>query len=175
MEYQFADGFWWGSATSAPQSEGAAARDGKSRNIFDYWFEIAPERFHDRVGPAEASTFYDHFRADIGLLKTLGHNTFRTSISWSRLIPDGDGEVNPQAVAFYNAMIDELLAQGITPFINLYHFDMPLCMQQRGGWESRAVVEAALRRYLLRPVWRSGHPLVHLQRADRAGGGRLPE
>ena len=80
MEYQFADGFWWGSATSAPQSEGAAARDGKSRNIFDYWFEIAPERFHDRVGPAEASTFYDHFRADIGLLKTLGHNTFRTSI-----------------------------------------------------------------------------------------------
>ncbi|HEI9730092.1 TPA: glycoside hydrolase family 1 protein [Serratia marcescens] len=145
MEYQFADGFWWGSATSAPQSEGAAARDGKSRNIFDYWYEIAPERFHDRVGPAEASTFYDHFRTDIGLLKTLGHNTFRTSISWSRLIPDGDGEVNPQAVAFYNAMIDELLAQSITPFINLYHFDMPLCMQQRGGWESRAVVEAYAR------------------------------
>ncbi len=99
----------------APQSEGAAARDGKSRNIFDYWYEIAPERFHDRVGPGEASTFYDHFRTDIGLLKTLGHNTFRTSISWSRLIPDGDGEVNPQAVAFYNAMIEELLAQGITP------------------------------------------------------------
>jgi len=142
MNYQFAGDFWWGSATSAPQSEGAAARDGKSRNIFDYWYEIAPERFHNRVGPAEASTFYDRFGDDIRLLKTLGHNSFRTSISWSRLIPDGDGEVNPQAVAFYNQLIDGLLAEGIIPFINLYHFDMPLCMQQRGGWESREVVAA---------------------------------
>ncbi|CAI2399647.1 glycoside hydrolase family 1 protein [Serratia plymuthica] len=145
MKYHFADDFWWGSATSAPQSEGASARDGKSRNIFDYWHETAPERFHHQVGPSEASTFYDNFRDDILLLKTLGHNTFRTSISWSRLIPDGDGEVNPKAVAFYNALIDSLLAQGITPFINLYHFDMPLCMQQKGGWESRAVVEAYAR------------------------------
>ncbi|CAI1017587.1 glycoside hydrolase family 1 protein [Serratia quinivorans] len=145
MKYQFADDFWWGSATSAPQSEGAAARDGKSQNIFDYWYEIAPERFHHQVGPSETSTFYDNFQQDILLLKNLGHNTFRTSISWSRLIPDGDGEVNPKAVAFYNALIDSLLAQGITPFINLYHFDMPLCMQQQGGWESRAVVDAYAR------------------------------
>ncbi|ANJ97145.1 glycoside hydrolase family 1 protein [Serratia plymuthica] len=142
MKYQFADDFWWGSATSAPQSEGASARDGKSRNIFDYWHETVPERFHHQVGPSEASTFYDNFQQDILLLKKLGHNTFRTSISWSRLIPEGDSEVNPKAVAFYNALIDSLLAQGITPFINLYHFDMPLCMQQKGGWESRTVVEA---------------------------------
>lgn len=145
MKYQFADDFWWGSATSAPQSEGAAARDGKSQNIFDYWYEISPERFHHQVGPSETSTFYDNFRQDIQLLKALGHNSFRTSISWSRLIPQGDGEVNPKAVAFYNALIDSLLAQGITPFINLYHFDMPLCMQQQGGWESREVVDAYAR------------------------------
>ncbi len=145
MNYQFADDFWWGSATSAPQSEGASARDGKSQNIFDYWYGIAPERFHHQVGPSETSTFYDNFQQDIQLLKTLGHNTFRTSISWSRLIPQGDGEVNPKAVAFYNAMIDSLLAQGITPFIDLYHFDMPMCMQQQGGWENRAVVEAYAR------------------------------
>ena len=145
MKYQFADDFWWGSATSAPQSEGASARDGKSQNIFDYWYDIAPERFHHQVGPSEASTFYDHFQQDILLLKKLGHNTFRTSISWSRLIPDGEGEVNPKAVAFYNALIDGLLAEGITPFINLYHFDMPMCMQRKGGWESRAVVEAYAR------------------------------
>ncbi|CAI0979359.1 6-phospho-beta-glucosidase gmuD [Serratia liquefaciens] len=145
MKYQFADDFWWGSATSAPQSEGASARDGKNQNIFDYWYDIAPERFHHQVGPSEASTFYDRFQQDILLLKKLGHNTFRTSISWSRLIPDGEGEVNPKAVAFYNALIDGLLAEGITPFINLYHFDMPMCMQRKGGWESRAVVEAYAR------------------------------
>lgn len=72
MKYQFADDFWWGSATSAPQSEGASARDGKSQNIFDYWYDIAPERFHHQVGPSEASTFYDHFQQDILLLKSLG-------------------------------------------------------------------------------------------------------
>jgi len=145
MKYQFPERFWWGSATSATQSEGAALRDGKSKNIFDYWHEIAPERFHGQIGPQQTSTFYDHFQQDIQLLKQLGHNSFRTSISWSRLIPSGDGAPNPQAVAFYNAVIDELLAQGITPFINLYHFDMPLCMQQQGGWENRVVVDAYAR------------------------------
>ncbi|MGP2424566.1 glycoside hydrolase family 1 protein [Yersinia sp. 2538 StPb PI] len=142
MKYQFPDDFWWGSATSAAQSEGASLRDGKSKNIFDYWYEIAPERFHGQIGPENTSTFYDNYQQDILLLKQLGHNTFRTSISWSRLIPKGDGELNPKAVTFYNAVIDSLLANGITPFINLYHFDMPLCMQEKGGWENRAVVEA---------------------------------
>ncbi|EKN3346556.1 glycoside hydrolase family 1 protein [Yersinia ruckeri] len=145
MKYQFPDDFWWGSATSAAQSEGAALRDGKSKNIFDYWYEIAPERFHDRIGPENTSTFYDCYKQDILLLKALGHNTFRTSISWSRLIPTGDGELNPKAIAFYHALIDNLLANGITPFINLYHFDMPLCMQEKGGWENPAVVDAYAR------------------------------
>lgn len=145
MKYQFPENFWWGSATSATQSEGASLRDGKSQNIFDYWYDIAPERFHGQVGPENTSTFYDNYQQDILLLKALGHNTFRTSISWSRLIPTGDGELNPKAVTFYNAVIDTLLANGITPFINLYHFDMPLCMQEQGGWESRAVVDAYAR------------------------------
>ncbi|EHC57817.1 beta-glucosidase, partial [Salmonella enterica subsp. enterica serovar Johannesburg str. S5-703] len=67
---------------------------------------------------------------------------FRAVKSWARLIPDGVGEVNPQAVSFYNHVIDELLAQGITPFITLFHFDMPMVMQEKGGWENRDVVEA---------------------------------
>ncbi len=124
MKYQFPDNFWWGSATSATQSEGASLQDGKSKNIFDYWYDITPERFHGQIGPENTSTFYDNYQQDILLLKQLGHNTFRTSISWSRLIPSGDGELNPKAVTFYNAVIDSLLANGITPFINLYHFDM---------------------------------------------------
>jgi 6-phospho-beta-glucosidase/beta-glucosidase len=145
MKYQFPDDFWWGSATSATQSEGAASRDGKSQNIFDYWFEKSPGRFHGQIGPADTSTFYDNYQQDILLLKKIGHNSFRTSISWSRLIPSGDGEVNPQAVEFYNNVINALLKQGIIPFINLYHFDMPMCMQEKGGWENREVVDAYAR------------------------------
>ncbi len=75
-------------------------------------------------------------------MKEIGHNTYRMSISWSRLIPGGRGEVNPEAVAFYNKVIDELLAKDIEPFVNLFHFDMPLELQEEGGWESRAVVDA---------------------------------
>ncbi|KAA8999346.1 glycoside hydrolase family 1 protein [Affinibrenneria salicis] len=142
MKYQFPQGFWWGSASSAPQSEGASMEDGKSATIWDHWFAIEPARFHQRIGPRDTSGFYRRWREDIALLRRLNHNTFRTSISWARLIPQGRGEVNPQAVAFYNNVIDELLAQGVTPFINLFHFDMPLAMQQLGGWENRAVVEA---------------------------------
>ncbi|WP_279464523.1 glycoside hydrolase family 1 protein [Aeromonas veronii] len=145
MQYRFPDNFWWGSASSAPQMEGAANRGGKSANIFDYWFSIEPQRFHNGVGPTDTSTFYDNFESDIKLLKQLGHNSFRTSISWSRLIPDGVGEINQEAVSFYNAVFDRLLAEGITPLINLYHFDMPMCMQERGGWESREVVAAYVR------------------------------
>ncbi|ENM5739019.1 glycoside hydrolase family 1 protein [Vibrio mimicus] len=145
MRYHFPDNFWWGSASSAPQMEGATDRCGKTANIFDHWFTIEPERFHNGIGPTDASTFYDHFEHDIDLLKQLGHNSFRTSISWSRLIPDGTGEINPEAVAFYNAVFDRLLAAGITPFINLFHFDMPMCQQERGGWESRDVVAAYVR------------------------------
>lgn len=115
---------------------------GKSQTTWDVWFERQPGRFHQGVGPAETSTFYRHWKQDIALLKQLKHNSFRTSLSWARLIPDGVGEVNPQAVSFYNHVIDELLAQGITPFITLFHFDMPMVMQEKGGWENRDVVEA---------------------------------
>src|SRR5690625_546478 len=75
-------------------------------------------------------------------MKEIGHNTFRMSISWSRLIPGGRGEVNQEAVTFYNNVIDELIANDIEPFVNLFHFDMPLELQNEGGWESREVVDA---------------------------------
>ena len=142
MQYQFPDNFWWGSASSAPQTEGHSLAGGKSATIWDRWFQLEPSRFHQQIGPANTSGFYQHWREDIALLKQLNHNTFRTSISWARLIPSGCGALNPQAVDFYQQMIDEMLALGITPFINLFHFDMPLVMQQQGGWENRAVVAA---------------------------------
>lgn len=142
MKYSFPPNFWWGSASSAPQSEGESLNFGKSASVWDHWFSEQPERFHQQIGPQQTSGFYSRWREDIALLKKLNHNTFRTSLSWARLIPEGRGELNPQAVAFYNQVIDELLAQGITPFINLFHFDMPMAMQRLGGWESREVVDA---------------------------------
>ncbi|MDX7836398.1 glycoside hydrolase family 1 protein [Aeromonas caviae] len=142
MQYRFPNTFWWGSASSAPQAEGASLQGGKAPTIWDHWFAIEPHRFHQQVGPADTSTFYHHFRDDIALMQEIGHNSFRTSISWARLLPEGQGEPNPEAVRFYHAMLDELLARGITPFINLFHFDMPMSMQEKGGWESREVVDA---------------------------------
>lgn len=115
MKYQFPRDFWWGSASSAPQTEGESLSGGKSATVWDTWFAKQPGRFHQQIGPQQTSTFYQHWQQDIALLKQLNHNSFRTSISWARLIPTGRGEVNPEAVDFYNGVIDELLAQGITP------------------------------------------------------------
>jgi 6-phospho-beta-glucosidase len=142
VKYKFPEGFWWGSAASATQMEGAAKEDGKGLNIWDYWYEKEPNRFFDGVGPAVTSDFYHQYKEDIKLMKEIGHNSFRFSISWARLIPGGVGQVNQKAVEFYNNVINELLANDIEPFINLFHFDMPLELQQKGGWESREVVDA---------------------------------
>ncbi|WP_160676052.1 glycoside hydrolase family 1 protein [Clostridium sp. C8-1-8] len=142
VKYKFPEGFWWGSAASATQMEGAAKEDGKGLNIWDYWYEKEPNRFFDGVGPAVTSDFYHQYKEDIRLMKEIGHNSFRFSISWARLIPGGVGQVNQKAAEFYNNVINELLANDIEPFINLFHFDMPLELQQKGGWESREVVDA---------------------------------
>lgn len=142
IKYKFPVDFWWGSATSAPQGEGAARKDGKGLNIWDFWYQEEPQRFFNCVGPQNTCDFYHKYKEDIKLMKEIGHNSFRFSISWSRLIPGGVGKVNEKAVDFYNEVIDELLVNGIEPFVNLYHFDMPIEMQNIGGFENREVVEA---------------------------------
>jgi 6-phospho-beta-glucosidase len=111
-------------------------------NIWDHWYEKEPNRFFDGVGPDTTTDFYHRYKEDIKMMKELGHNSFRFSISWSRLIPGGVGKVNEKAIDFYNKVINELLKNNIEPFITLFHFDMPLEMQQKGGWESREVVDA---------------------------------
>ena len=116
--YQFPNNFWWGSAASGPQTEGRVAGDGKGENIFDYWFSQEPEKFFDQVGPEKTSQVYTKYKEDVQLMKQTGHNSFRTSIQWSRLIPEGTGEVNQQAV------------------------DMPMPLQEKGGWLNRETVEA---------------------------------
>ncbi|MGL4624839.1 MAG: glycoside hydrolase family 1 protein [Culicoidibacterales bacterium] len=142
MKYTFPHNFYWGSATSAPQSEGHLPDDGKGQNIWDYWFEENPELFFDQVGPQTTSTFAKNYREDLRLLRSIGLNSLRLSISWSRLFPEGTGEINEQAVAFYRDIFTTMHEVGIEPFVNLFHFDLPLPLQNLGGWENRHVVSA---------------------------------
>lgn len=142
MNYLFPKDFWWGSAASGPQTEGTFDGDRKGENIWDHWYKEEPEKFFNLVGPERTSSFYRKYKEDIQLMRAIGHNTFRTSVQWSRLLPNGTDEVNQKAVFFYNSVIDELLANGIEPFINLYHFDMPMVLQEKGGWLNRETVEA---------------------------------
>lgn len=140
-QFTFPKGFWWGAATSATQIEGAANEGGKGKNIWDQWFEEEPNRFFNGVGPGTTSDFYHQYKDDIARMKDIHFNSFRLSISWSRLIPDGSGEVNQEAVDFYNNVINEMIAQDVEPFVCLYHFDMPMAMQEIGGWENRETAE----------------------------------
>lgn len=139
--YSFPEDFWWGSASSATQSEGSN-NGTKGKDIWDHWYQIEPNRFFDHVGPGQTSNFFTHYKQDIERMREIGHNSFRMSISWARLIPGGTGEVNQEAVQFYNDVIDQLLANKIEPFVNLFHFDLPLELQAIGGWENRNVINA---------------------------------
>lgn len=141
MEVTFPRDFYFGSATSAPQSEGSHGVEHKAPDIWDLWYELEPYKFHGGVGPADTSTFFEHWREDIELLHETGQNSFRTSISWSRLLPDPEGDPNPEAVEFYRGVFSTLREEGVEPFVNLFHFDMPASLQDRGGWESREVVD----------------------------------
>lgn len=141
-KYLFPENFWWGSAASGPQTEGRFENDEKGENIWDYWFDQEPEKFFNQVGPDKASRVYQKYQEDVQLMKETGHNSFRTSIQWSRLIPEGTGKINQKAVDFYNDYINELIANGIEPFMNLYHFDMPMKLQEQGGWLNRKTVAA---------------------------------
>ncbi len=140
-KYNFPPDFWWGAATSGPQSEGRFYK--KHRNIFDYWFDIEPEAFFNRIGPNVTSNFFNSYREDIRMMKEIGLNSVRTSIQWTRLIKDFEtGEVDPEGAAFYHQVIDEFLKNGITPVMNLHHFDLPIDLYEKyGGWESKIVVE----------------------------------
>lgn len=139
---RFPEGFRWGSSTSGPQSEGRVAGDSKGDNTWDYWFQKSPEKFHNGVGPEDTSTFYKHFESDLDLLVETGHTAFRTSIQWSRLIPDGDGEVNEKAVTFYRSVFQGIKDRQIELLVNLYHFDLPMVLEERGGWVNRETVLA---------------------------------
>ena len=115
---QFPTNFLWGAATSAPQSEGHSTKNGKSPSTWDKWFELAPEKFNEKQGPENTSNMYEMYREDVQRMKDIGMNSFRTSISWTRLLPDGK-TVNEEAVRFYRDYFSELKKQDIQLVANL--------------------------------------------------------
>ncbi|MGC6767796.1 glycoside hydrolase family 1 protein [Enterococcus sp. LJL51] len=138
---EFSQAFLWGAAASAPQTEGHSLENGKSPSTWDKWYKIAPEKFNEGQGPENTSNVYEMYSEDIQRMKELGMNSYRTSIAWTRLLPDGK-HVNPEGVAFYSAYFKELKKNGIEPIINLFHFDMPWWLMEKGGWETRESVDA---------------------------------
>lgn len=135
----FGDDFIWGAASSAPQSEGAFNIDGRGPSIWDT-FAANRKNLQGENGPSIATDFYHHYPNDLKLLGLLGFKNFRFSISWSRILPQGTGKINPKGIAFYHRLIDMCLAKGITPWCTLYHWDLPQALQDKGGWANRDIV-----------------------------------
>lgn len=134
----FPANFMWGASSSAYQCEGAYDEDGKGLSIQDM-AQPAPGNCDVKV----ASDHYHHFKEDIELMAEMGFNEYRFSISWPRIIPDGEGEINAKGVQHYHEVIDCCLEHHIQPVVTLYHFDLPLALQEKyGGWVSRKTIDA---------------------------------
>ncbi|MCQ2592423.1 MAG: GH1 family beta-glucosidase [Treponema sp.] len=125
--------FVWGSATASYQIEGAWNEDGKGPNIWDE-FTHRPGKIEDNSTGDTACDHYHRYKEDVKLMADLGMKAYRFSISWARILPDGTGKVNQKGLQFYQNLIDELLKYNITPFITLYHWDLPYELYLRGGW-----------------------------------------
>jgi beta-glucosidase len=130
---EFPHDFTWGVATSAFQIEGAASEAGKGPSVWDNFCTIP----HKIRGGDSGHITCDHYRRygdDIGLIADLGIPAYRFSISWPRVLPAGIGDVNQAGLDFYDAVVDKLLANGIEPWITLFHWDFPLRLYEQGGW-----------------------------------------
>ena len=137
----FPTNFLWGAATAAYQVEGAAAEDGRGLSIWDT-FSHTPGKTDNGDSGDVACDMYHRYPADIEIMHGLGIKGYRLSISWSRLFPNGDEVREERGFAFYDNLINNLLAQGITPYITLYHWDLPQALEDKGGWRSRETVAA---------------------------------
>lgn len=136
----FGKDFIWGAATAACQIEGAAHEDGKGLNIWDVFASQKGNIFDDHT-PEQACDHYHHWKEDVASMKAMGLKAYRFSISWARILPDGTGRINQKGIDFYNKLINELVANGIEPYITLFHWDLPYALHLQGGWSNRKCVD----------------------------------
>lgn len=136
---KFPDGFFWGASSAAWQTEGATEEGGRTPAIIDLNSQTKAPYADNSI----ASDHYHHMHEDVQLMAECGFTSYRFSISWSRIIPASDGKVNERGIAFYNSLIDELKAHNIEPIVTLYHYDMPVWVDEElGGWKYRGIIDA---------------------------------
>ena len=134
---RFPEDFIFGGATAAYQVEGATREDGRGPCVWDDYMNRPGSRFNGDM----ASDFYHKYREDLQMAHDFGVNGIRISISWTRILPEGKGKVNPKGIAYYNDLIDECIRQGVEPFVTLHHFDTPLSFFQNGHWLNRDLID----------------------------------
>lgn len=132
-------GFLWGCATAAYQVEGAVHEDGRKPTVWDV-FAHTPGKIYKNETGDKADDSYHLYKEDVRLLHDLGVQTYRFSIAWARIFPDGTGQPNPKGLDYYQRVLDELLAHNITPYVTLFHWDLPAALP--GGWQSRDTSKA---------------------------------
>ncbi len=132
----FPEGFIWGSATAALQIEGATQEDGRGDSHWDAFCREHPERIYERETPDIACDHYHRWTEDVQHMRECGHNGYRMSIAWPRILPDGRGAMNPKGLAFYDRLFDALCTADIQPNVTLYHWDLPQALALEGGWEN---------------------------------------
>lgn len=133
---KFPEGFLWGASSAAWQVEGATKEDGRAVSVIDLNSQTKKPFADNSV----AADHYHHYKEDVALMAECGFTSYRFSLAWPRIIPNADGKVNEKGIAFYNALIDELVAHGITPIVTLYHYDLPVWVDELGGWKNRDTI-----------------------------------
>jgi len=136
----FGRNFHWGVSSAAFQVEGAHDKDGKGESIWDF-FSNKKNKIYNGHHARVACDFYNRHYEDILLMKQMNVFNYRFSLSWSRIFPEGIGKVNHKGVEFYNRVIDFCLNEGIEPWITLYHWDLPLALERKGGWTNREIIK----------------------------------
>lgn len=140
-KFHFPKEFLWGVATSAYQIEGAVNEEGRGESIWDR-FSAMPGKIQNGETATIACDHYHRYKEDVAIIRELGVDAYRFSISWPRILPQGQGVVNKAGLDFYDRLVDELLANHIKPFATLYHWDLPQALEEQGGWLNRNCVHA---------------------------------
>lgn len=136
--YRFPRGFLWGAATSAYQIEGSPLADGAGPSIWQRFAHTPGKTANGETGDI-ACDHYNRWKGDVEIMRELGLNSYRFSVAWSRIFPEGKGRVNEKGLDHYERLVDALLKAGIEPLVTLYHWDLPAALDDQGGWLNRDI------------------------------------